>query len=109
MKKVSQNLSEITRVSESRNFCKAVLESISKDLKKSRPRREKRWSRRLAKVRIYHSPPLVTARKQINKNGILRFKCELLVFLWRLVPFQSLYESYMARKAVSLKLAGIAL
>lgn len=73
--KVSQNFCEISRVSQSRflsvseslksleffakPFWSLILGLAIQRPQKSRSRKEKRWSRRLAKARIYHSPPLV--------------------------------------------------
>ena len=51
------------RITSSEYFCKVVIVTIDLSLaflkvKKSRARKEKRQSRRLAKSRFYHSPPL---------------------------------------------------
>ena len=86
--KVSQNFSENSGVSLSRflsssgrlavsNFLQSrfgVKISVSqfKDLKESRSRRGKRWSRRLAKARIYHSPPFNVVPKVKWSHAIWR-------------------------------------
>ena len=80
--KVSQNFGQISRISQSHllrgserlvvlNFLQShcgvwISISQSKDHKKSRSHREKRWSRRLTKFRIYHSPPLTLVMDSVN-------------------------------------------
>ena len=47
---------------------KTSLGLASEEVKMSRARKEKRWSRLLAKSRIYHSPPLVLYQLKGNKT-----------------------------------------
>ena len=89
-RKVSQNFGQISRVSLARflrgserlavsNFlqsqCGVWLSRVSqsKELKKYRSRREKRWSRRLAKACIYHSLPLKITSTCLQVQN--RFQC----------------------------------